>query len=180
VAPAVAAARPALTLTGLLPGQVALVTWAIDLFDEADLALPPLDVVRRGSKAPCLGRQGRHVVVDGRSLVSLCTDESGGWVEILVLHELSHAWEHASLSDATRAAYLAWRHLPQWRVTGPDDTWYSSGAEHAAVVMVWGLIDRPFDHRATMPGYDCDDLDTAYRMLTGQAALHGLTKYCSR
>lgn len=51
--------------------QVELFEWALALYDDADLDLPPIDVVGHRTAAPCLGRSGSHRFEAGRSRIDL-------------------------------------------------------------------------------------------------------------
>jgi hypothetical protein len=53
------------------------------------------------------------------------------------------------------------------------------GAEHAAQILVWGLIDRPI-RIATIPDTSWADLRTGYVLLTGRPPLHGFTDCATR
>ena len=57
-----------------------------------------------------------------------------------------------------------------------DTVWEERGSEHAAEVMVWGLIDRQFSAR--IPHNSCAELLDGYTTLTGQQPLHGFTGKC--
>jgi hypothetical protein len=56
--------------------------------------------------------------------------------------------------------------------------WHTYGAEQAAQIIVWGLIDRPI-RIATIPDSSCADLRTGYILLTGRPPLDGNTDLCA-
>jgi hypothetical protein len=56
--------------------------------------------------------------------------------------------------------------------------WHTYGAEQAAQIIVWGLIDRPI-RIATIPDSSCVDLRTGYILLTGRRPLHGYKDLCA-
>ncbi len=75
-----------------------------------------------------------------------------------------------------RVVARALRGLTTWR-GGDTEGWSDFGAEQAAEIVVWALMDRPvwpvyLDYR------DCADLTAGYEALTGTAPLHGYTDYC--
>jgi hypothetical protein len=82
-------------------------------------------------------------------------------------------WDEHELTDEVRQAFLDLRGLETWR----GGEWHDRGAEHAAEIMVWGLIDRP-----VRPGHidnnTCAELQAGYETLTGQAPLHGFCDIC--
>jgi hypothetical protein len=99
----------------------------------------------------------------------------GAGPELLILHELAHAWDGHTLTDERRTAFLDWRGLHQWWGT-EHEHWGEYGAEQAAETIVWGVIDRPIRASQIPPPYNnCGHLRTAYLMLTGRPPLHGYT-----
>ena len=180
VADAPAAASPSHTYTGFTAAQEATVEWALGAFDDAGLPLPGLDFHLHTTVEPCHGRRGWYSGVDGRGVVHVCTHEGGPVPELLILHELAHAWDDHSLTDERRAAFLDWRRLSQW--WGDErEHWAEYGAEQAAETIVWGVIDRPVRASQIPPPYDdCGRLRTAYAMLTGRSSVRGHTEGCRR
>ena len=57
----------------------------------------------------------------------------------LVLHELAHAWEGATLDEACRDRFLQLRSLDAW--AGDDIEWNQRGIEQLAEIVAWGLAD---------------------------------------
>lgn len=154
-----------------------LALWALGLFDEAALDLPPIRFVYHGDDtSPCAGRLGVHRHVDGRSTVELCTSDPGSTTGFLVLHETAHAWAAHDLDDDRRAAFQALRGWTHWSNHDAVD-WHENGSEQAAEIMVWGLIDRPVGI-ARIHDHSCEALDAGYRTLTGQPPLHGHRNHC--
>jgi hypothetical protein len=104
----------------------------------------------------------------------------GAGPELLILHELAHAWDGHTLTDERRTAFLDWRGLHQWWGT-EHEHWGEYGAEQAAETIVWGVIDRPIRASQIPPPYNnCGQLRTAYLMLTGRLPLHGYIDRCER
>ena len=168
-------AEPRLSIVELTAGQEDIIGWAVELFDEAQLELPGITVVRFDSSERCFGRRAAHIVEDGRSVIRVCNKETGPAAEHVMLHELAHAWDRHSLTDDRRDAFLRMRGLREWR-NNDIERWDERGAEHAAEVMVWGLIDRPF--AAHVDQNSCAELLHGYVTLTGRQPLHGFTGKC--
>ena len=151
--------------------------WAVDLFDRADLRLPPLLFEYHGDDtAACGGWRGAHRRVDGRSVIHICTSRPGNVTAALVLHEMAHAWASVDLPDDRKAEFQALRGWTEWR-NHAELAWHENGSEQAAEIIVWGLIDRPVGI-LTINDTGCEALDAGYRALTGQPPLHGYRDLC--
>lgn len=162
------------TFTNVSPSQLATIDWALALFEEAGLGLPGIDFAQFPDRSHCAGRIGAAIAADERVGIRLCTDRSGPVLEWLLLHEIAHAWDRQSLDESRRRAFIDLRGLSSWR----EGDWHDRGAEHAAEIVVWGLIDRP-----VRPGHidntTCVALLAGYRTLTGADPLHGFTEVCA-
>ncbi len=172
------AAPAALAELGSMPAEfVDITTWAFSLFDEAGLALPPMSFDYHGDDTTaCSGWRGAHRTVDRVSIIDICTSDPGPVTAALVLHEMAHAWASVELSDQRKDEFQALRGWAEWS-NHADIAWHDNGAEQAAEIMVWGLIDRPIGI-VTISDHSCDDLDAGYRVLTGEAPLHGFRDVC--
>ncbi|HVR33202.1 MAG TPA: hypothetical protein VMS74_10910 [Acidimicrobiia bacterium] len=163
----------AITYDGFTADHHALVDWALALFDEAGLELAPVHFVASADYGPCQGRSGIARHRDGASEITLCGERLGPAHDWLALHELAHVFERHGLGDSHRQAFMELRGLTAWR----DGDWHDRGAEHAAEIIAWGLIDRP-----TRPGHidqnTCEDLLAGYVTLIGRLPLHGYTEAC--
>lgn len=156
--------------------QVEIATWAVGLYHEAGLALPAITFVYHGDDSDaCSGWFGVHEVTERGSVIGICTSRHTAQIEALFVHELAHAWCAHSLSDERRGDFQELRSCPIWR--GVDVPWHERGAEQAAEILVWGLIDRPTGV-VTINDHGCDALEAGYRALTGDAPLHGYRDYC--
>src|SRR5687767_609041 len=100
-----ATAGPESTRSNLTAPQEAVVDWALGLYEEAGLRLPPVDFVAHAGTDGCHGFRGYHVVEGGRSTVHLCGAQRRRFAEVLTLHELAHAWDRANLTGARRTAF---------------------------------------------------------------------------
>ena len=164
---------PVSTRSNLTAEQEDLVDHAVSLFDAAGLELHGIDFVGFSSRDDCFGRDGAAVSDGLRTEVRLCLTGGGPIDDWVALHEIGHAWDHGTLDEATRQEFLELRGLTAWR----EGNWHDRGAEHAAEILVWGLIDRPVVP-GRIPDNSCDELLTAYRTLTGSDPLHGYTDHC--
>ncbi len=157
--------------------MAAMADWAIALFADADLDLPPLRFVHHGEDTTaCAGRVGMHHEIDGVSVVELCTIDTGTPTQIMILHETAHAWADHQLTDEAKEAFRELRGWEHWR----DYTaaaWHENGTEQAAEILVWGLMDRPI-MIARIDQNSCDELLAGYRTLTGTDPLHGYQDFC--
>lgn len=164
--------------TGFSHAQAAQIDWAIALYADAGLELPPLDFVRYPNREPCRGARGLYTGDRSPATIRICTPEAGPFAESLFLHEIAHAWDGHALTDRQRETFLQLRSLEQWWDDGTAP-WHTYGAEQAAQVLVWGLIDRPI-RIATIPNSSCVDLRAGYVILTGHPPLHGYTDLCDK
>jgi hypothetical protein len=165
------------TVTGLSTQEAEVLEWALSLYGEADLAVPPIDVIGHDSRDGCRGHTGYHLRQQGRSTIHICGEYQRDFAEILFLHEIAHAWDLATLSDSGRTAFLELRGLVQWWEADGDRPWDELGAEQAAEIITWGLRDRPMKV-TTIPAADCDSLEAGYLALTGGPPLHGFRDHC--
>jgi len=170
--------RPArLELIDMPDEFVSSIIWAVSLFEQAELTLPPLRFVHHGDdRSRCGGYYGVHEAATQQSVIGICTTEPGNFTDALILHELSHAWLEHNLSDARQEEFQALRGYEHWRNHAAAE-WHENGCEQAAEIMVWGLIDRPVGI-VTIHDHGCDALDAGYRTLTGTAPLHGYRDHC--
>ena len=175
-APALEPIPPQLELADVPDELLGSVIWAIGLFEQADLALPPLQLVHHGDdKTPCGGYRGVHEIRGDRSIIGLCMTEPGPITNATILHELAHAWLEHHLPTTRKADFQALRGYDNWR--DHSAPWGEQGCEQAAEIIVWGLIDRPIGF-VTFANSSCDALDAGYRTLTGTATLHGYRDLC--
>jgi hypothetical protein len=168
--------HPTVTMTGISAAQATIFEWALALFAAADLPLPDIDIVGHDSVAQCMGRAGMHTYAAGRSTLHVCTRDAGPVQEFLFLHELAHAWDRAGLTAERRQAFLAQRGLTEWRNDDPE-RWHDRGAEHAAEIIMWGLMDRPIGV-VRLWDNGCAALRAGYVALVGRPPLHGYTDRC--
>jgi hypothetical protein len=170
VGPAASAGVVGPTIEGFGSEQRAVLDWALGQFSEAGLALPPVDIVRASTRTVCNGANGLYDGTGTRATIHICTAETDPFLETLFLHELAHAWDGHTLSEEERARFLELRGLSRWWDDG-SARWHELGAEHAAAILVWGLIDRPL-RVSLIPNHSCDELRAGYVALTGRPPVH--------
>ena len=167
------AGQPDLTLVDLTAQQASAVDWALSLFAEADLELPPILFVGHTDREACLGRDGTARPTEFGARIDLCAAGSEPTERRWILHEVAHAWDYHNLDEHDRHQFLESRNLTGWR----EGDWHERGAENAAEVLVWGLLDRPFNS-VYIYANSCDDFQTGYLQLVGHEPLHGFTDFC--
>ena len=172
-----AATPPPVELVQMPPEFAAAAEWAIDLFHQAELELPPLRYGFHGDNpAPCADRPGLHHVINGVNVIEICTSEMTSPMQGMLLHETAHAWIDHNLTDERKAAFQQLRGWTYWRDYDAA-AWHENGTEQAAEIMVWGLIDRPLE-MVRINQNSCEELDAGYRTLTGQAPPNRYSDAC--
>lgn len=166
------------TVSDDLPAQIdEMIAWALDLFDEAGMELPPLRIVHHGDDTtPCNGGDGMHRPGEPRNVVELCTNDATFATQAMVLHELAHAWVDHNVGPERRAEFQALRGYTHWH-DYEAAAWHENGTEQAAEIVAWGLFDRPMS-MVRINGNSCAELEAGYRTLTGEAPLHGFHDLC--
>lgn len=122
-------------INGADPELTAVIEAAIERFNTAGLTLPALHVYVHPTRDGCRGAAGLFGRDESWDRIDLCTR-----VKWTILHELAHAWEHHTMSDATRRAFLDHTGLEAWHGYGDLD-WEDRGIEAAAQAIAWGLLD---------------------------------------
>ncbi|MEL7156441.1 MAG: hypothetical protein AAFN30_07570 [Actinomycetota bacterium] len=158
------------------PDGVRLLEWAFDRFASAGLDEPDIHRVHFGDETrACDARSGWADVTDRGVEIAicataddLCRDGTGTALataaKFCALHELSHGWliEHAT--EAVRSAFLDHAGLEVW-YAGDETPWHRRGAEYAAEVVAWGLMDKPL-RLIRIESPDCDHLEAGFHLLT--------------
>lgn len=170
--------QPSIRVQHANEAQRRLVAWAVGRYRLAGLTLPSLEIEFRPAAA--CGAAWAVFERDRQRIIDCDASGDASWVpsadmKEVLLHELAHAWDAASLTDTVRRRFIAMRGLTRWQ--GSIDEWRSLGGEQAAEIIAWGLMDEglgPLTDRLTSifdmrPG----DLAVAFELLTGRAALHG-------
>lgn len=161
-----------------MPDQLAAwARWAVDLFAEAGLELPPIQYrYHDGNMSYCNGRDGLQQPDGAVNVIELCTTRLDFGTQVMILHETAHAWADHTLTEETRTQFQELRGWAYWR-NYEKAPWHENGTEQAAEIMVWGLIDRPI-WVVRIDQNSCADLLAGYLLLTGRQPLHGFTDYC--
>lgn len=124
------------------PEWSALVEWAVDRYSAVGIDLPRGVVSMGDDQDYCGGNSGQFRSGEVPE-VRLCVDRdaTSRVAHLIVLHELAHLWAENVLSEERKAAFLEVRGLTNWASPAlPRHEW---GAEHAAEVLSWGLMDDP-------------------------------------
>jgi hypothetical protein len=102
--------------------------------------------------------------------VAICTGQEGLTLtnRVAILHELGHAWLSRSVSQRLQTAFLELRGLETWN--DRDQPWHQRGAEHAADIIAWALMDRDVWMYRIRPN-DPSSLLAGYQLLTGRQPL---------
>ena len=160
-----------------------LVEWALGRFELIGIGLPNVVAVTFPPIPLCDEYQGMATNTGEGSRVYVCYDEQEACSDDscsdfnivarrTMLHELGHAWNNTYLNDEDREMFVEMRGLDYW--SGSDVTYSSRGTEHAAEVLVWGLLEES-SPTIRLPDQTCDTLAEAFQFLTGAEPLFDLT-----
>jgi hypothetical protein len=155
----------------------ALLRRSLARFSQAGLEPPPVQSVLFDPFDPRCDDYGAYAEWSrGRTRILVCWD--GGAIywggsfglvpppatEVLILHELSHAWLVAHLDQQTQGRYQSRVGAPSWNSSA--DPWAHRGVEIAAGTMAWGLaVQQPGSSLDYLPG--CPAVERGFRLLTG-------------
>ena len=106
--------------------------WAVAHFADARLELPELVIAIHASDEACEGFDGAFRAGEIPARLDVCNPH-----RLIILHELAHAWDHHTLTDALRQDFMDLRGLSAWNDAGTP--WKERGIEDLAEVIVWGL-----------------------------------------
>lgn len=162
-----------------------LVDFAYSRFAVAGIELPDVSIQFVADRNRCYGYGG--VYLPSRLVVRICRPSKSTMV-----HELAHAWVETTLNDSDRAAFLDLRDLQTW--TGGEQ-WNQQGAEHAAEIITWAIMDKDITIRWVetnddgttsdtrrlfkIPDSDPDRLISAYQQLTGDMPAERMSEVAS-
>ncbi len=157
-APATAEEQTSISIVAETSDQEATVHWALSRFEAAGLQLPTLTIYMHADRAECGGNNGSMGdLPNGNYVIHSCG------VGFTLLHELTHAWDMHQLDGETRARFLDLAQADVWK---RSEDWHLDGAEHAANVVAWGLMDERINQTRTRP-YDYRSMLEAFEILTG-------------
>lgn len=174
-------ATPAgITARALTDEQQELVEQAQLLFRSAGLALPAVTIEFPTEPDLCFENGG--VYIPKARTVRICRPSLKTMV-----HELAHSWVETTLTASERKRFLDLRELETW---AGGEQWDERGAEHAAEIVTWAVLETDISVRWIYTNADGTTLDTtrlfkiahtdhdelvsAYRQLTGELPLKRL------
>ena len=132
----------------------------IGRYTSAGLELPGLEVHIHEDRSGCGGNHGVFIKAPDRWRINLCDAR-----EIVIRHEVGHAWAAHNLTSNQRDAYVNHWGFESWNATGT--AWSSRGSEDAANVLAWGLDPLQLDRNAFLPDGPLAERARAFEMLTG-------------
>ena len=149
-----------------------LIGWVRGRFARAGLEPPEVTVHFHGSRAGCQDRIALFVGTRPTSQIHLCFDEDAPPLvrQRTSLHEFAHAWTHEHLVDADRRKFLERRGLEHW---DEPARWDRRGAEHAAEIIAWGLLEEEKRVLKVSPNGRAS-LVEGFRFLTGVDPICGV------
>ena len=158
-----------ITIDSASPQWTRRIEWGLDRFRTAGFELPPMSISVHDNDAPCEGKSGLSRTNDPVE-IHLCSPSPADSItaKLITLHELAHAWAETQLTSDQQTDFLQLRALDTWvdqRV--PPHEW---GAEHAAEVVSWGLMDEIVE---IVRIYNAEpaELLVAFESLTGRQPL---------
>ncbi len=127
---------PVITFGGGSSAQQQAVLVAVDRFASVSMELPDLDIRIHDDFTGCAGHHGLYHREGDVAVIDLCSDR-----EILLFHEIGHAWEQFTLADDDRDAFLERTGAESW--SDQAIAHHLRGAEIAADSIAYALIQRP-------------------------------------
>jgi hypothetical protein len=149
-----------LTVVGANAEQAEMVDEAIASFDEAGLEVPALQIEFYGLVENCEGNEGLYLAAarnPGATTDRITICKRG---QLVILHELAHAWTQHHASDDTRAAFTDHWGLDNWN--SADDAWGERAGERAAHTIAFTLKQAEATDNESVLRYIC-----GYELLTG-------------
>lgn len=157
--PAPRQSEPALTNLGpqarveavaITTEQKELVDEARSLFADASLTLPAVTIEFPTDPDACFDHGG--VYIPKLRTVRMCRPSLKTMV-----HELAHSWIETTLTPSEREGFLELRELDTW---AEGDHWDERGAEHAAEIVTWALLENDISMRWIYTNDDGTETDT--------------------
>jgi hypothetical protein len=162
------------------PGLDDAVAWALDRFEAAGLAAPPVaSVAFDPYDRSCDAALGLSTFTGATTDVLVCTDPDTlcpadacvltAGDRRLILHEVAHAWVNAYVPDDVEQRLVTLLGLPGWESAAVP--WAQRGIEWAAETLAWGLQDEPTG-LVLFGDPSCQTLTDAFVLLTGTEPVH--------
>ena len=143
-----------------------LTMWAVERFEAAGLALPPMQVRFHPTTDGCGGWNGLARTGGDVAKVDICRRSP----RRVLLHELGHVWA-SSLDLTAKDAFAEFVGASSW---GGSNEWHQRASEHAAEIIAWALSDGTIKpHTSAFDGFTGIDHAAAFEMLTGNAVPGG-------
>ena len=148
----------------------------VEVFEANGFDLPTFQVAFYTDADGCHGYMGFHQRDEvGASIISVCATHDNPMVETAhrfrtLMHEAAHAWVEQTISDETKADFMAIRGLNEWSDMSKAE-WKDLGAEHSAEVLTWGLLES-YNVHVLIDQDTPEELAPAFAVLTGTAARH--------
>lgn len=173
------ATRAGRAIEPLTADEQELVAWAYERFALVGLDLPRVDITFHDDTAPCGGHHGRYRGAGERRHVAVCVPDRATFASRLqrqrtLVHELAHAWDHATLNPRDRIDLLDILDASDW--DAPDSDWDERGVERFAETIVWGLYDQL--RRPVLIDVPCRELHADFHAITGTHAPGPLEDAC--
>lgn len=172
------------SFTARTQDQQAMIDHAYSRFELAGIDVPIVEIdfhvadAGETNNAACFGYRGSYEPSKRR--IRLCDPSDS-----TLVHELAHAWIEATLDPDAKRAFLRMRGLDHWTEA---DEWRKRGAEQAAEILTWGLMERDISSRwlrtdghgraiedrrlLRLGDVYFDDLIEGYEQLTGELPLN--------
>jgi len=127
---------PAITFEGGSTAEQDAVLTVVDRFVSVSMELPDLMIRLHDDFDGCDGHHGLYQREGDVAVIDFCSDR-----EILLFHEIGHAWEQFTLNDDDRDAFLQVTGAEDWRDQAIEHD--LRGAEIAADSIAYALLVRP-------------------------------------
>ena len=136
--------------SSLTTDQQELTDFALARFALAGIDLPYVLIEFSASDAECSGYGG--VYLPDVNTVRICRPS-----KTTMVHELAHAWLETTMTVDDQQAFVKLRGLDRWH-GGPD--WDQRGAEQAAEIVAWAVMDSDITIRWVETNVDGTTRDT--------------------
>lgn len=139
-----------------------MVQWAVGRFESERLTPPRIEIRFHVGLDACRG----HLAYYSNGVADECREHTDLMAARSLLHEMSHAWLEANMSQAHISRFLKARGLSTWN--DPAAPWEERGYEQGAEIMAWALGDQ--SEGTLMPSIPHNarhEVIEAYELLTG-------------
>ena len=152
---------PQLTLVGANLEQEQRTEEAIAQFSAAGLDLPPLRIEFHETTDGCRGYAGLYTPAKAEAAPQVDRIQMCNELEVVLLHELAHAWKHHNLTEETKQAFASHWGLERWN--DKSDSHLDRGVERAAHTIAFTL-----NHTGGTPSDNVLRYICGYELLTGR------------